>query len=634
MPWFNGVQIQGEDVVLLKTNHSYELGANMLMVREAGWLLKQQPEKQLDIVFSYNMQSIDEEKATIVPHYLPIELAQTNLGKITRNADDNLKLYLIEVCCVKYGQIALDLFTQSKQGDVVSLLFKGGVSRMRLKTAQVVGYKTDDRFIIKDVELIIEYDSIDNCQNTCEQLYLTKLKDLIVKKAKKTNHIFYQLKQVIVAQALVNFISEKHKKLPFPYYKPNILIYEVCGAILFKRQEHRMIIWQTLSAAFITFENAFKHKDANIFIEKTSASYDVHIIKNALDKVLIIAQMNFFGQMITYEPTCPDGGILLHKNVPWHFMDTNKNKALFQTVITNAKPYNVEEKSKMFPIHTTTDVMNALGSIGNAMESKKLWRGDTRFEDVFKFGFTSWGKNTSEKMLEKHKNIVSKKSGFISTSTSFKIATQFSRQNIVSPEGMIQEVSQKGYVYEIITSKLPIKGNKSELERIFKRTIPTTDIKGAWEMEGNKKMQYHKNPNFVKTPIVLLQSTLKYTSVGSMVITGIDDFITIVNQIEISNATNDYTNTAKETTKIVAKWIASLKGSAQGGIFATNKCAQFPICYANPYARVFATASGIFVGGYLGHEFSDQAMQLLYDDIQEQILNHEFSALERYMLSK
>src|SRR5580692_3691823 len=112
MPYFNGVQMLEERVVLLKTPSSKWLGANLLMVREANWLLwllhKTKHSASLELAVSYNLVEQNKDGAIVKFEYTPKELSDTYLGLCARLADDALKQMLEELVALRQTQKVVD----------------------------------------------------------------------------------------------------------------------------------------------------------------------------------------------------------------------------------------------------------------------------------------------------------------------------------------------------------------------------------------------------------------------------------------------------------------------------------------------------------------------------------------------
>lgn len=346
MPWFNGAQINRHgQVVLLKTAHKYQLGADLLMVREAAWVLSrqqqqsqqpqllQQQQKQqqggqerkleLDMCFSYECVSCEEKvQAVVLPVYTPRHLSQTFIGVATRAADDALKHLLNEATCIRCTQIAADAFYDKQPGTVMTLQFPFTISRMRLKAKAIVGCEKHDRFVVKDVCLTVEYDHRHSLNPSpspspspnhdmlleCERQYIAWLDRTHVRnQAAIPDHPFHVLKQVITAQAIINFLARRGKTVPLPVYEPNVIL-DPCTPIVFPARARTMKIYSATeqgvgSAAFIEFE-----KQGGVLVKRVGTSYELHHGHREHQAPLT---MNFFGDVTSVQPECPNGGIVM-----------------------------------------------------------------------------------------------------------------------------------------------------------------------------------------------------------------------------------------------------------------------------------------------------------------------------------
>lgn len=269
MQEFNGVEIKDGEVKLMQTA---DCGTSLLLVQEMAHM-RQEIKNVLDVSFSYDSAGTDQHgAATVKPVYTPHILSKTVSGHHMRVADDALKQLLSELVCVGQTQIAVDKFYTASPGQEVTLHFEAGVSRLRIKPLAVVATSSGTALTIHDVKLRLEYDRGGREISECEQAYLRWLENTIPEQAKCRTHPFFLLKQVIIAQQLVEFVVKQAATFDFPFTAP--IFSDPCRELIFKVEERRAKIWEAVEpgvggAALVSFENECNGQNIAVFIKKT-----------------------------------------------------------------------------------------------------------------------------------------------------------------------------------------------------------------------------------------------------------------------------------------------------------------------------------------------------------------------------
>jgi hypothetical protein len=649
---FNGVDVSGGHVQLLKAPHSYSFGTHMLLLRELQNLLLLMPAQKLDCVFSYNAKVIGTEEAIISPQYAPKEFANTYCGALFRTADDGLKLLLAEITSIFQTEALLNILCQDKAN--TNFILKGGVSRLRLKPGEIVAARTETRLIVRDVTLKLEFDTELQPVSTCALEYIKYLETTWIRTAARDQtHPFYKMKQVVTAQAIMNFLVEKNLWLAIKPYRPGA-VSDPCTDIVFKSKEFKSKIWtceqKQDTSVLVVFEKQFKDSNINVMITRfANGQQRLKLIPNPSNE---IARMTYRGEMISNDPSCPTGGIVSPHN--WTLLQTTNNAILeamakplppFRTPhgggssgrddkLENRRAIGDLPQTTLFsaqfvrkhpdhnavpsivhsvPTMSSTPFEFAIenrGVIGFVAHTPQLpatattYRGDSRGMTQFLAEGGLHAKGNDMNLL-RHLNQNNPKSGIIATSTSLDQARRF-------PAGQKGSVLQLRMGVDKLINMESVPGNlyPQQLERGVKHHIPVHAIEGEYKV-ANRKVQldsFTPNPHFnPQATEKALASGLHFTGTVLTLSAVTYDGVRLHKEHEKAKITGDFGPFCELATGISGGWQASILLGRIGFEIGTKIGAS-----GGAIGILVGGAIGAAIGGGLGYFIGETSLVWLY----------------------